>query len=816
MTSILEGVPGSVQQRTLETLCVDLLREFGHLVGIPNSFKVLSPAEQQAWIAEAFDKWFPTVTDSPPPGIRRLLLSKITRFRAPTGFQQLQQIARDLIASQGESLRLQSIATATDWHAETLSVLQDMDKLARIGGQLKGDMDDFLAINLCDIARCHQRILRRQELGTSDDDVIGAEIEALMAKPSWRWRGRASTIGGVNRATLLEQRDALKARIDDYVAQAKHRTAALLARELAPVIGLYEEIKNRRGALDARDVIRTVENLLHAHPEVQQKLRIRRSRINPLPRDERRTPEPNFLNLQIPSLPSRYGRVMPFQIEQALPESVSAFVASMLHRSDANSSRVLAEGVLPSPEPKRVGLLFPSIFNADGEDVRAPYMRALEARGIAYTATETRQSFFAREEVNAICQLLNAIEWLSDELQVYAVLRGPLFGFSDESLFLFRHRYGSLKKQALQVSLDLTGEDADLAELVDINDVLNVLESLHAKRNQRSIGETLEAALEAAHVRTNVAFWRCGTQALQSIDIISDLASSFVHRNGQSFRAFATFLRQDVPNTLIQLGECTRTTDAVKLLTLEEARGHDFSVTILCAPTAAIDKDDVCDAVIASTHDLLVIPTLGGAPIEGWTGPFQPLLQSDRRVLRWNATAQPDAAAPINGLRHQHTLEPGDDDGRASFDAWLSEQQAILDAAVRPLHTIIDAKSAPAPVLPEEVQLRIERYTGDAHPAAKLAWILNHPFFTQAAASRMETLCFQQSDIFYKDADGQLYECPADFVFQHKPDKIWTVLNIRLAENVSTISLYENELAHCVFGVHMVTRQPVSGRLLLV
>ena len=39
---------------------------------------------------------------------------------------------------------------------------------------------------------------------------------------------------------------------------------------------------------------------------------------------------------------------------------------------------------------------------------------------------------------------LHAIEWPNDELSVYATLRGPLFGFSDDALFAFRSRNGRL------------------------------------------------------------------------------------------------------------------------------------------------------------------------------------------------------------------------------------------------------------------------------------------------------------------------------------------------------------------------------------
>src|SRR6185436_18819932 len=64
-----------------------------------------------------------------------------------------------------------------------------------------------------------------------------------------------------------------------------------------------------------------------------------------------------------------------------------------------------------------------------------------EARGIPHVLVGGK-AFHEREEVEAIRAALTAIEWLDDELSVFATLRGPFFAIGDEELLEWAHRFG--------------------------------------------------------------------------------------------------------------------------------------------------------------------------------------------------------------------------------------------------------------------------------------------------------------------------------------------------------------------------------------
>src|SRR5207237_2581062 len=93
-------------------------------------------------------------------------------------------------------------------------------------------------------------------------------------------------------------------------------------------------------------------------------------------------------------------------------------------------------------EARHVCLLFKRL-QSWGADVTRPYVRALEARGVPHVLVGGR-SYHAREEVLAIRNAAQAIEWPDDELAVFATLRGPLFALGDDALLAFRGAHGKM------------------------------------------------------------------------------------------------------------------------------------------------------------------------------------------------------------------------------------------------------------------------------------------------------------------------------------------------------------------------------------
>src|SRR6185369_7162244 len=99
----------------------------------------------------------------------------------------------------------------------------------------------------------------------------------------------------------------------------------------------------------------------------------------------------------------------------------------------------------------------------------------------------------------AIRTALRAIEWPEDELSVYAVLHGPLFGIDDAILLRFREAHGNLRPFAEPP------EDAD-PDFEPVWQAFVILRELHRERNHLPVAETIRRTLGAVRAHASFAF----------------------------------------------------------------------------------------------------------------------------------------------------------------------------------------------------------------------------------------------------------------------------------------------------------------------
>ena len=90
--------------------------------------------------------------------------------------------------------------------------------------------------------------------------------------------------------------------------------------------------------------------------------------------------------------------------------------------------------------PGRAAARLPAVppLHALGRRRHAPYVEALEARGIAHVLVGGKSLPRARGGRERCAPRSTAIEWPDDELVVFATLRGPLFAVGDEALLEYR------------------------------------------------------------------------------------------------------------------------------------------------------------------------------------------------------------------------------------------------------------------------------------------------------------------------------------------------------------------------------------------
>lgn len=285
--------------------------------------------------------------------------------------------------------------------------------------------------------------------------------------------------------------------------------------------------------------------------------------------------QPGVIALPVPEPYGQMGGMTKKAVTASCPDAVAAFIHWLIHESGWRVHE--GEGLVPV-RSRHVCLLFKRFQDYDG-DTTKPYVRALEARGVAHMLVGGR-SFHDREEVVAIRTALDAVEWPADELAVYATLRGPLLAINDEDLLRFRG-------EARHLNPLRTLEPALCDQYPEVADALQLLRGLHVARNRRPIADTIEQLLSSTRAHASLAMWPSGEQALANAVAVLDLARNADVRGVSSFRAFLEALseqagrREGGEAPIVEEG-----TEGVRLMTVHKAKGLEFPVVVLCDPTA--------------------------------------------------------------------------------------------------------------------------------------------------------------------------------------------------------------------------------------
>ncbi|MCX5753189.1 MAG: UvrD-helicase domain-containing protein, partial [Candidatus Krumholzibacteria bacterium] len=201
------------------------------------------------------------------------------------------------------------------------------------------------------------------------------------------------------------------------------------------------------------------------------------------------------------------------------------------------------------------------------------YEEPLRAEAIPYVV-EGGKLYYAREEIRALAAAVWAIEDPYDPLALVAALRSPMFGASDEDIFLFARIGGRF--DYLDPGEGATGKPGDLGA------ALELLAGLHARRNELGPSGTLLDLLGRTKFLELSLLRPHGEQRVSNIRKAVSSARAFEGK-GASYRRFARWFRDQEALASAE-GESPvveEDENAVRLLTVHKAKGLQFPVVIL-------------------------------------------------------------------------------------------------------------------------------------------------------------------------------------------------------------------------------------------
>jgi len=208
------------------------------------------------------------------------------------------------------------------------------------------------------------------------------------------------------------------------------------------------------------------------------------------------------------------------------------------------------------------------------------YESAFRLANIPYQ-TVLGRGFYEREEITDLIQLLRFLDNKTDELALAAVLRSPLCGISDNALLALR---GFSAKRPLYTALRNHREVNHISdeehELLDRASTL--ISRLVARRHHYSIHDLLRFAVDESEYMTVAAANFDGAQRLANIQRLFTLAARFESSGTHLIRDFVRYVEEfEAIGSRESEGQIDHAADAVRLMTIHQAKGLEFPVVII-------------------------------------------------------------------------------------------------------------------------------------------------------------------------------------------------------------------------------------------
>ncbi|HXT65024.1 MAG TPA: UvrD-helicase domain-containing protein [Pyrinomonadaceae bacterium] len=271
------------------------------------------------------------------------------------------------------------------------------------------------------------------------------------------------------------------------------------------------------------------------------------------------------------------------QLIERIEELVTGAQASRLQTSGATASDSKRDACAPV-NYDQIAVLFRALTGV------GVYESALRRAGIPYLTVQGK-GFYQREEVTDLIQLLRFLDNSTDEIALAAILRSPLCGISDNTLFALRSApfVGEAtdgKKlprrnlwRAVQQHREIQFIDAE--EHTELDRVAAFLGEMIERRNRYSIADLLRHAVTSTDFTSVIAANFDGAHRISNVEKLFRLAEAF-EKSGQLIRDFVHYVEKfEEAGGRETEGQIDKTANVVRLMTIHQAKGLEFPVVII-------------------------------------------------------------------------------------------------------------------------------------------------------------------------------------------------------------------------------------------
>jgi len=234
----------------------------------------------------------------------------------------------------------------------------------------------------------------------------------------------------------------------------------------------------------------------------------------------------------------------------------------------------------PYPDFSDIAILFRRFTHI------ALYERELRRKNIPYYLVKGR-GFFGCQEIKDIINFLRYLDGENDDVALVGVLRSPLVGISDETLYwLFKGvkkekrplTMVSIREQFIKIKSTISSEDSGKIEIF-----LNLFNLLRDKKDRLSPAELIEYILRGTHYDSIMLTTFQGEQKVANIKKLIELSRTFTRKKTGLLRDFITYLLKVVAEDAMEPEAQTSLENAnvVRLMTIHQAKGLEFPIVFL-------------------------------------------------------------------------------------------------------------------------------------------------------------------------------------------------------------------------------------------
>jgi ATP-dependent exoDNAse (exonuclease V) beta subunit len=370
------------------------------------------------------------------------------------------------------------------------------------------------------------------------------------------------------------------------------------------------------------------------------------------------------------------------------------------------------------PRPVRggdVAMLFRSFTHLE------VYRQALIRHGIPHRVLRGR-GFYGAQEVLDLASLLSLLADPEDALSFAAVLRSPLVGLSDASLFRLAGPEG-LSLPSVERRGNSALEGLPEGERARLERFLTVLPVLRRERDRLGVRALLGVALEETGYREALAGTPYAEQASANVEKLLALAGRRDERGTGGCVSFARELQrlanEDSTEAQADLLEADDPR-AVQLLTIHRAKGLEWPVVVVPA-LGSLRRFTSGRALFERTHGLCLRPWLPDS-LDKYRSPRFDEVKDE---LKRRETAEYRRVLYVALTRAKDRLILSGGEERGASDSWwcLLDERLGEDSQLRGLVEDLDVETLPPPaesdgledVDPVEQEARIEAAVRRVH-----------------------------------------------------------------------------------------------------